>query len=82
MRHSLGTPESGQSRGDMYEIAVFEDSIVKIRKDIMFISIPQEAVVIPENMDAIRAAMEMQTDGADGVAETNKYLELGKWMEK
>ncbi|MPN17261.1 hypothetical protein SDC9_164614 [bioreactor metagenome] len=46
------------------------------------INIPQEAVVIPENMDAIRAAMEMQTDGAEGVRETNKYLELGKWMEK
>ncbi len=73
----------GNPRGDMYEIAVFEDSIVKSGKDIMFaINIPQEAVVIPENMDAIRAAMEMQANGAEGVAETNKYLELGKWMEK
>jgi glyceraldehyde-3-phosphate dehydrogenase (NAD(P)) len=73
----------GNPRGDMYEIALFEESVVKSGKDIMFaINIPQEAVVIPENMDAIRAAMEMQTDGAEGVAETNKYLELGKWMEK
>lgn len=73
----------GNPRGDMYEIAVFEDSIVKSGKDIMFaINIPQEAVVIPENIDAIRAAMEMQTNGIEGVAETNKYLELGKWMEK
>lgn len=73
----------GNPRGDMYEIALFEESVVKSGKDIMFaINIPQEAVVIPENMDAIRAAMEMQTDGAEGVRETNKYLELGKWMEK
>ncbi len=73
----------GNPRGDMYEIALFEESVVKSGKDIMFaINIPQEAVVIPENMDAIRAAMEMQTDGAEGVSETNKYLELGKWMEK
>lgn len=73
----------GNPRGDMYEIALFEESVVKSGKDIMFaINIPQEAVVIPENMDAIRAAMEMQTDGVEGVAETNKYLELGKWMEK
>ncbi|MBM7871521.1 glyceraldehyde-3-phosphate dehydrogenase (NAD(P)) [Clostridium pascui] len=73
----------GNPRGDMYEIALFEESVVKSGKDIMFaINIPQEAVVIPENMDAIRAAMEMQTDGAEGVHETNKYLELGKWMEK
>jgi glyceraldehyde-3-phosphate dehydrogenase (NAD(P)) len=72
----------GNPRGDMYEIAVFEESIVKSGKDIMFaINIPQEAVVIPENMDAVRAAMEMQTDRLEAVAETNKYLGLGKWME-
>jgi glyceraldehyde-3-phosphate dehydrogenase (NAD(P)) len=73
----------GNPRGDMYEIALFEESVVKSGKDIMFaINIPQESVVIPENMDAVRAAMEMQVDGAEGVAETNKYLGLGKWMEK
>ncbi|KZL93464.1 type II glyceraldehyde-3-phosphate dehydrogenase [Clostridium magnum] len=73
----------GNPRGDMYEIALFEESIVKSGKDIMFaINIPQEAVVIPENMDAVRAAMQMQTDRLEAVAETNKYLGLGKWMEK
>lgn len=72
----------GNPRGDMYEIAVFEESIVKSGKDIMFaINIPQEAVVIPENIDAVRAVMEMQTDRLEAVAETNKYLGLGKWME-
>ena len=71
----------GNPRGDMYEIAVWEESIVKSGKDIMFaINIPQEAVVIPENMDAVRAAMGMQKDGAEGVAKTNEYLGLGKWM--
>lgn len=70
----------GNPRGDMYEIAVWEESIVESGNDIMFaINIPQEAVVIPETMDAIRAAMEMQTDGAEGVAMTNKYLGMGKW---
>ncbi|MGH4036878.1 MAG: type II glyceraldehyde-3-phosphate dehydrogenase [Sphaerochaeta sp.] len=65
----------GHKRGDMYEIAVWEESIVKSGKDIMFaINIPQEAVVIPENIDAIRAAMKMQMTGAEGTAETNKYL--------
>ncbi|TDT56500.1 type II glyceraldehyde-3-phosphate dehydrogenase [Fonticella tunisiensis] len=73
----------GNPRGDMYEIAVFEETIVNSGKDIMFaINIPQEAVVIPENMDAIRAAMEMQTDRLEAVALTNKYLGMGKWMEK
>lgn len=73
----------GNPRGDMYEIAVFEESVVKSGKDIMFaINIPQEAVVIPENIDAIRAAMEMQRDRIEAVTETNKYLGLGKWMSK
>lgn len=73
----------GNPRGDMYETAVFEETIVNSGKDIMFaINIPQEAVVIPETMDAIRAAMEMQTDRLEAVANTNKYLEIGKWMEE
>ncbi len=65
----------GNKRGDMYEIAVWEESIVKSGKDIMFaINIPQEAVVIPENMDAIRAAMKMQLTREEGTKMTNKYL--------
>lgn len=73
----------GNPRGDMYEIALFEESVVKSGKDIMFaINIPQEAVVIPENIDGIRAAMEMQTDRLEAVGMTNKYLGMGKWMTK
>ena len=65
----------GNNRGDMYEIALWEESIVNSGDDIMFaINIPQEAVVIPENIDAIRAAMSMQTTREAGTAETNKYL--------
>jgi glyceraldehyde-3-phosphate dehydrogenase (NAD(P)) len=33
-------------------------------------------VVIPESLDAVRAAMEMQTDRLEGVGMTNKYLNL------
>ena len=59
----------------MYEIAVFEESIVNSEDDIMFaINIPQEAVVIPENIDAIRAAMNMQDNREEGTAKTNEYL--------
>jgi len=71
----------GNPRGDMYEIAVFEESIVKSGKDLMFaINIPQEAVVIPESIDAVRACMEMQQDRLEAVAMTNKFLGMGKWM--
>lgn len=67
----------GNTRGDMYEIAVWEESIVNSGDDIMFaINIPQEAVVIPENIDAVRAAMKMQTTRDEGVAKTNEYLNM------
>ena len=59
----------------MYEIAVWEETIVRSGKDIMFaINIPQEAIVIPETMDAIRAAMKMQTTREEGTQKTNEYL--------
>ena len=72
----------GNSRGDMYEIAVWEDTIVESGDSLMFaINIPQEAVVIPETMDGIRAALELQTDGAEATKLTNDYLGLGKWKK-
>ena len=65
----------GNPRGDMYEIAVWEETIVSSGDDIMFaINIPQEAVVIPETMDGIRASLEMQKDRLEAVGFTNKYL--------
>jgi glyceraldehyde-3-phosphate dehydrogenase (NAD(P)) len=46
----------GNTRGDMYEIGLWADSIVVSGDDIMFaINIPQESVTIPETIDAIRA---------------------------
>ena len=56
----------GNPRGDMYEIALWEDSIVETGDSIMYaINIPQEAVTIPETMDGIRACMGMQQTGAE-----------------
>lgn len=70
----------GNPRGDMYEIGLWEDSVVESGDNIMYaINIPQESVTIPETMDAIRACMSMQTDSASGTAKTNEYLGMGKW---
>ncbi|QCX33991.1 type II glyceraldehyde-3-phosphate dehydrogenase [Caloramator sp. E03] len=71
----------GNPRGDMYEIALWEESVVNSGDDIMYaINIPQEAVTIPETIDGIRAALMMQTDRISATTETNKYLGMGKWM--
>lgn len=70
----------GNPRGDMYEIGLWEESVVESGDNIMYaINIPQESVTIPETMDAVRACMSMQPDAASGTAETNGYLGMGKW---
>jgi glyceraldehyde-3-phosphate dehydrogenase (NAD(P)) len=70
----------GNKRGDMYEIGLWEDSIVESGDNIMYaINIPQESVTIPETVDAVRACMKMQLDSKSGTAATNEYLGLGKW---
>ena len=72
----------GNRRGDMYEIGLWEDSIVESGNDIMFaINIPQESVTIPETIDAVRAAMGMQKTREEGTAATNKNLGIGKFKE-
>ena len=59
----------------MYEIAVWEDTVIKSGRDIMFaINIPQEAIVIPENIDGIRAALHMHETADEAREATNKYL--------
>lgn len=72
----------GHERGDMYEIGLWENSIVETGDDIMYaMVIPQEAVTIPETMDCIRAAMHMQDNREDGTNATNEYLGIGKFKE-
>lgn len=72
----------GHERGDLYEVGLWENTIVESGDDIMYgIHIPQESVTIPETMDAIRAACHMQETREAGTAETNKYLGLGTWKK-
>jgi glyceraldehyde-3-phosphate dehydrogenase (NAD(P)) len=67
----------GRPRGDMYEIAVFEETVALSRREVMFaINVPQEAVVVPETIDGVRAALRMQDDRLEAVGATNRYLGL------
>ena len=70
----------GHPRGDIYEVPIWKDTLVKSGRDLMFgIHIPQESVTIPETIDAVRAATGMQTDRLEAVGLTNKYLGLPYW---
>jgi glyceraldehyde-3-phosphate dehydrogenase (NAD(P)) len=67
--------DRGSMRADMYEVGLWEECVAKSGNDLIFsINIPQEAITIPESIDAIRACMGMQATGAEATAETNKYL--------
>jgi glyceraldehyde-3-phosphate dehydrogenase (NAD(P)) len=69
--------DKGNMRADMYEVGLWEECVAKSGDDLIFsINIPQEAITIPETMDAIRACMGMQATGEEGVAATNKYLSM------
>ncbi len=48
--------EMGRPRGDTYEATVWKDSVTVIDGEAyMFLGVHQEAIVVPENIDAIRA---------------------------
>jgi glyceraldehyde-3-phosphate dehydrogenase (NAD(P)) len=67
--------DRGSIRSDMYEVGLWEEAVGKSGDDLIFsINIPQEAITIPETIDGVRAALEMQTNGDEAVALTNKYL--------
>ena len=70
----------GHPRGDIFEVPIWQDTLVKSGRDLMFgIHIPQESVTIPESIDAVRAATGMQTERLEAVGLTNKYLGLPYW---
>ncbi len=61
-------------RYDLFENVVWEDSISIYDGELFVIqAIHQEAIVIPENIDAIRAMFEM-ADKAESISKTNKSL--------
>ncbi len=67
----------GRQRSDLYENCIFEGSISATGKDLYFFqAIHQEADVVVENVDAIRAMTGIEKDGAKSVKMTNEALGL------
>lgn len=69
----------GVPRADMYEVGIWKETVLARGRDLYWIhNIPQEAIVIPETIDAIRARMGMQADKWDAVDATDRYLGIAK----
>lgn len=67
--------DMGRPWGDMYEVALWED-MLKVVGDELFYAyvVDNQAIVIPETIDAIRALTGIETDGAKSIAKTNQSL--------
>jgi len=82
--HVDGTPqvmEYARDRGigfnDMMENVLWENGVRLDGRDLYFFqAIHQESIVVPENIDAIRAILELAPDGPSSVAMTDRALGL------
>ena len=67
--------DMGRPWGDMYEVALWED-MLKVVGDELFYAyvVDNQAIVIPETIDAIRALTGIETDAAKSISKTNQSL--------
>lgn len=64
-----------RSRSDLYEIALWEDGVHIVGNTLYYFqAVHQESDVVPENVDAIRAMMELERDGRASIAKTDASL--------
>jgi len=67
--------DMGRCRSDLWENGIFEDSVAVVGKELyLFQAIHQEADVVVENIDAIRAMIGTVKDAAASVRMTNEAL--------
>jgi len=78
-----GTPQvmefardrAGPFRPDMMENVVWENGIKLDGKDLYFFqAIHQESIVVPENIDAVRAILDLAPDAATSIERTDRAL--------
>ncbi|MCB0614967.1 MAG: type II glyceraldehyde-3-phosphate dehydrogenase [Phaeodactylibacter sp.] len=65
----------GRPHGDMYEVAIWED-MLKVDGDELFYAylVDNQAIVVPENIDAIRALTRGESSAGNSIATTDKVL--------
>lgn len=67
----------GRPRGDMWEVGLWEDSLTVQANEVFYnYQVYNQAIVVPETIDAIRALTGIETDGARSIAKTDAALGL------
>jgi glyceraldehyde-3-phosphate dehydrogenase (NAD(P)) len=71
----------GRPRYDIPELIVWLDSITVNGDEVSFIqSVHQEAIVVPENIDAIRAVTSIESTAEASIRKTDESLGIGRWI--
>ncbi|MBN1896985.1 MAG: type II glyceraldehyde-3-phosphate dehydrogenase [Candidatus Aenigmarchaeota archaeon] len=74
--------ELGRQRSDLNEIAVWHESINARKGELFYMqAIHQESDIVPENVDAIRAMLEMESDPLTSVRKTDTAMGLKQWWK-
>ena len=65
----------GRPRGDMYEVAIWEDILTVEGNELFYTyTVDNQAIVVPENIDAIRALVGTVEDAGDSIRRTDRAL--------
>ncbi len=67
----------GRPRGDMWEVGLWEDGLTVVGNEVFYnYQVYNQAIVVPETVDAIRALTGTEKDGFKSIAMTDKALGL------
>jgi glyceraldehyde-3-phosphate dehydrogenase (NAD(P)) len=88
IRHGDGLPalnavkelmsDAGRPRADLYEVALWED-MLKVQGNELFYAymVDNQAIVVPETIDAIRSLTKAEDDAEASIAKTDAAMEIG-----
>lgn len=70
--------DAGRPRADLYEVALWED-MLKVQGNELFYAymVDNQAIVVPETIDAIRALTKAESDGGASIAKTDAAMGIG-----
>lgn len=69
--------DMGRARGDMPEVVVWRESVSVLDNEVYYMqAVHQESIVVPENIDAVRAAASLTKEAAVSISMTNSALGL------
>jgi glyceraldehyde-3-phosphate dehydrogenase (NAD(P)) len=69
----------GRPRGDMWEVGLWEDGLTVVGSELFYnYQVYNQAIVVPETIDAVRALTGIEKDGAASIAKTDAALGIAR----